>query len=219
MAGLRPLVSRGDARNTKQIIRDHEVEVDRDSGLISVLGGKWTTYRAMAEDAVNVVQQILEGRRFTLQDAAFPVNRLRGVRTDFLAHLGSGIPHLAGYRPTPQRKIRQPTRSKFSNPGASQQQARGALSWQVAPSIQAEIVYSIRCEMAASIEDILARRIGLQWFSWNSAIAAAPLVGSYLAREFGWPAEKTQQAVREYTLKLQRTMRMAGLKPEQVLPG
>jgi glycerol-3-phosphate dehydrogenase len=88
-----------------------------------------------------------------------------------------------------------------------------------APGIQAEIVYSIRHEMAASIEDVLARRIGLQWFSWNSAIAAAPLVGSYLAREHGWPAGQTQQAVREYTLKLTRTMRLAGLKPEQALAG
>jgi len=45
IAGLRPLVSPGDARNTKKLIRDHEVEVNQDSGLISVLGGKWTTYR------------------------------------------------------------------------------------------------------------------------------------------------------------------------------
>ncbi len=55
MAGLRPLVSTGDARNTRKLIRDHEVELNQDSGLISVLGGKWTTHRAMAEDAVNVV--------------------------------------------------------------------------------------------------------------------------------------------------------------------
>ncbi len=58
-AGVRPLVSSGKAGKTKKLIREHEVEVDRESGLISVLGGKWTTYRAMAEDAINAVQQQL----------------------------------------------------------------------------------------------------------------------------------------------------------------
>ncbi len=58
-AGVRPLVSQGKGAKTKKLIREHEVEVDRESGLISVLGGKWTTYRAMAEDAVNAVQQQL----------------------------------------------------------------------------------------------------------------------------------------------------------------
>ncbi len=58
-AGVRPLVSQGKGAKTKKLIREHEVEVDDDSGLVSVLGGKWTTYRAMAEDAVNAVQQQL----------------------------------------------------------------------------------------------------------------------------------------------------------------
>ena len=52
-------MSQGKGSKTKKLIREHEVEVDRESGLISVLGGKWTTYRAMAEDAVNAVQQQL----------------------------------------------------------------------------------------------------------------------------------------------------------------
>ena len=42
----------GQGCKTKKLIREHEVEVDHESGLVSVLGGKWTTYRAMAEDAV-----------------------------------------------------------------------------------------------------------------------------------------------------------------------
>src|SRR5882762_3161164 len=59
-AGLRPLVAaRGDKHSTKELIRDHEVEVDQRSGLISILGGKWTTHRLMAEDTVNAVQRTL----------------------------------------------------------------------------------------------------------------------------------------------------------------
>ena len=66
--------------------------------------------------------------------------------------------------------------------------------------------------MAASIEDVLARRIGLQWFSWELAAMAAPVVGSYLAQECGWGAEQTRQAVREYTLRLTRLLPVAEIR-------
>jgi glycerol-3-phosphate dehydrogenase len=87
------------------------------------------------------------------------------------------------------------------------------------PGIQAEVVYAIRYEMAVSIEDILARRIGLQWFSCESAIVAAPVVGAHFAREHGWTATQTQQAVREYTSKLKRMFTGNSLNPEQSLAG
>src|SRR5207302_10170514 len=58
-AGVRPLVRSKHAHETTNLIREHEVEVDNSSGLISILGGKWTTYRAMAEDTINAVQDVL----------------------------------------------------------------------------------------------------------------------------------------------------------------
>src|SRR5215470_16174855 len=58
ISGLRPLVAHGQAKTSK-LIREHEVEVDAKSGLISILGGKWTTYRLMAEDTINHVQREL----------------------------------------------------------------------------------------------------------------------------------------------------------------
>jgi glycerol-3-phosphate dehydrogenase len=61
-AGMRPLVASDNSRGTKELIRDHEVEIDSSSGLISVLGGKWTTYRAMAEDAIDTAMQFLAMR-------------------------------------------------------------------------------------------------------------------------------------------------------------
>jgi glycerol-3-phosphate dehydrogenase len=61
LAGLRPLVAAGDGHGTKELIRDHEVELDEGSGLISILGGKWTTHRLMAEDTINTVQKSLGG--------------------------------------------------------------------------------------------------------------------------------------------------------------
>ena len=211
------MVSPGDARTTKKLIRDHEVELNQDSGLISVLGGKWTTYRAMAEDAVNVVQQYLKGTVLPCQTQHFRLTGAEGYGPTFWHTL---VPKFHISPDTAQHLT-----EKFGTHAveilelARTERQLAAPIVAGSPSIQAEIVYSIRCEMATSIEDVLARRIGLQWFSWNSAIAAAPLVGSYLAQEYGWSATQTQQAVREYALKLTRIMRTAGLKPEHALAG
>ena len=52
---MRPLVRSKNALETKKLIRDHEIEIESESGIISVLGGKWTTHRAMAEDGIDTV--------------------------------------------------------------------------------------------------------------------------------------------------------------------
>lgn len=61
IAGMRPLVGSKGKKETKSLVRDDEVEVDAISGLISILGGKWTTHRAMAEDTINAVEKYLKG--------------------------------------------------------------------------------------------------------------------------------------------------------------
>ena len=61
-AGLRPLVAAGKLSETKQISRDYEIETQSGSGLISIMGGKWTVYRAMAEETINAVERQISGR-------------------------------------------------------------------------------------------------------------------------------------------------------------
>jgi glycerol-3-phosphate dehydrogenase len=65
--------------------------------------------------------------------------------------------------------------------------------------------------MAMSIEDILARRVGLQFYSWKLASQAAPIVAQFLAREYGWSDELRRHAVDEYAGKLKRMSETAGL--------
>ena len=62
-------------------------------------------------------------------------------------------------------------------------------------AIRAEAVYAIREEMAQTIEDILARRLGVQFYGWKEAAEAAPAVAQLLAREFAWSEDQTRQAV------------------------
>ncbi len=207
-AGVRPLIS-ADSRKTKSLSRDHKVEVDPQSGMISILGGKWTTYRAMAQDTIDAVQRSLHRpvtqcttRNHALAGSAGytttyfeELAREYGVSLETARRLvgklgtyAAGVCALAAAN----LELREPIVDDF-------------------PAIRAEIVYAIQSDMAVSIDDILARRIGLQFYSWKLAAQAAPIVGQFLAREYGWSDERRQHAVDEYVGKLRRMSETAGL--------
>ena len=199
------------ARATKKLAREHEVEIDERSGLISILGGKWTTYRAMAEDTIDAVQRSLEHSV-----------RPSGTRTHVLAG-GEGynedfwreLVRQSGAEEATARHLAAKfgTRAADVIALAQEDPSLGEPVVPGAPPLRAEIVYSIRQEMAVTIEDILARRIGLQYFSWDLATRAAPIVAGYLARELAWSDVQKRDAVRDYTGKIQRMQGAVGLQP------
>jgi glycerol-3-phosphate dehydrogenase len=210
MAGLRPLVQSRSSRDTKKLIRDYEIEIEPQNGLISVLGGKWTVYRAMAEDAINVVQKVLTGR---ITDSRTRDHSLLGAEDKFA--YDENPPD--GYRV--RRSTMHHLTDKF---GSFRDQvldlAREDMSLLLpivdgAPQIQAEAVYCIREELALSIEDILARRLGLQFYDWRLAMQAAPVVGKILARERGWSPARTREEVAAYVERINRYLEALGIKP------
>ena len=213
-AGLRPLVSSGGNSETKKLIRDHEVESDSESGLISILGGKWTTYRAMAEDTIDRVQSYLGSdvivsstrhhRLCGSQD--YSPNYWRALMTDY-ALSESSARHLAGKFGTRAPRVLQ---LAAREPALMQPIIVGQ-----AP-LRVEIVFAIREEMAQSIEEILARRIGLQVYDWRLSIQAAPVVAFHLAQELGWSTAEAHDAVEQYAGKMNRMLETIGLAPEPV---
>jgi glycerol-3-phosphate dehydrogenase len=72
-------------------------------------------------------------------------------------------------------------------------------------------VFGSRDELAASIEDVLARRIGLQLYGWRDSIRAAPAVAELLARELGWLEDAKQQAIADYLAKIEGLIEKAGI--------
>jgi glycerol-3-phosphate dehydrogenase len=225
-AGLRPLVLRSSANsqdatsrkkvNTGKLIRDHEVEVDEASGLISVLGGKWTTYRAMAEDGIDRAQQAL-GRAVECRTLDFPLTGAEGFWVDYwrqLAEKYALLPrtaqHLAQKFGTDAPKVLELAEQE---PRWLQPLAPGSAA------IQAEVVYAIREEMAQSIEDILLRRIGVQFHGWKEAAEAAPVVGQLLAREFAWSESQSSEAVAAYLSTIQHLLHCAGLESQPERAG
>jgi glycerol-3-phosphate dehydrogenase len=217
IAGARPLVSSGDLRDTKKLARDHELEVDSQSGLISIMGGKWTTYRAMAEDAANAVQRHLGVLVTESPTKNHPLIGSEGFTLDYWKRLASnyGIPeptarYLAGKFGTAATEVLDL---------AQEDPALAAPIVPDFPAVRAQVIYSARAEMAMTIEDVLFRRLGLQLYSWHSAIHAAPIAASLLGRELGWSPDQSRSAAREYEAKINRLLMLAGLEPERDSTG
>ena len=208
-AGVRPLVSSGKGSKTKKLLREHEVELDGESGLISVLGGKWTTYRAMAEDAINTVQRqlgIAVGGCVTREhplsgSEGYSASYSQGLSTNYCISEATAK-HLAekfGSRATAVLEL------------TKQEPALSAPLVVGYPAIRAEIAYSARNEMAATLDDVLERRTGLQFFSWKATMEAAPVGGAVMQREMRWDDAETQHAVTEYVDTLSAWTQEVGL--------
>lgn len=209
MSGLRPLVAAHGDGNTKELIRDHEVEIDKRSGLISILGGKWTTHRLMAEDTIDAVQKSHGGgttecktRRYSLTGAEKftetywqTLAKEFGVGEETAKHLA----HKFGTR-APNVLALCEEDGSWKMPLVE--------GW---PGLQAEVVYAAREEMAATIEDVLARRTGLQLYDWRMAVQAAPTAGFLLASELGWTREQTAASVKVYQEEISEHLQELGL--------
>jgi glycerol-3-phosphate dehydrogenase len=165
-AGLRPLVKVGDAKSTAALSRDHTILISN-SGLLTIAGGKWTTYRKMAQDAVDQAETMagFEERRCTTE-------------------------HLQIHGWTKQQ-IDAPSLRVYGADAAAIQElteAEPALAEKLHPElpyIAAEVVWSVRQEMARTIEDVLARRTRALLLGARASIEAAPKVAELMARELG----------------------------------
>jgi len=178
--GLRPLV-KGNQKATAALSREHLVTIS-DSGLISITGGKWTTYRKMAEDVLEVAIQ-----KANLTQVKSITNELHihGYRTevDFnspLYYYGSDKDHIDQL--TAERK----ELAEKIDPRL--------------PYIKAEIIWAIRHEMCMTVEDLLARRTRMLFLDAKTSIEAAPLVANIMASEMGKDESWIQRQVEDYTL-------------------
>ncbi|MBI5382966.1 MAG: glycerol-3-phosphate dehydrogenase/oxidase [Opitutae bacterium] len=179
-AGLRPLVKKAGASNTAALSRDHTI-IASASKLLTLTGGKWTTYRKMAEDVINQAEQLVSlGHRpsittnMPIHGAAEPSSvpaHLRVYGSDV-----AGISALISADPS--------------------------LNTQVHPDLslrQAEVLWHVRHEMARTVEDVLARRSRALLLNARASIVAAPTVARILAKELGRDAAWADAQVKAYS--------------------
>jgi glycerol-3-phosphate dehydrogenase len=163
-AGIRPLVRPTGGVNTAAISRDHTVQIES-SGLVTICGGKWTTYRRMAEDGVNQAATLadLPERPCVTRQLAIHGSHQASQQFGALAVYGSDASKI-------QQLIEcDPKLGERLHPAL--------------PYIGAEVVWGTRHEMARTVEDILARRTRALFLNAKAAIQMAPAVADIMSTE------------------------------------
>jgi glycerol-3-phosphate dehydrogenase len=183
-AGLRPLVKRADSGRTADLSRRHSV-TRSDHDVVTVTGGKLTTYREMAEDTVDVALEVL-GRRARCQTKKLQLLGADGHRD---CAPGTVEAHLRGRFGTAAALVRQLIDTE---PGLGEPLVQGL------PYLRAEAVYAVRHEMARSLDDVLARRTRARLLDRHATLAAAPAVAALIAPELGWDEAEIERQVSAY---------------------
>ncbi|WP_317046504.1 glycerol-3-phosphate dehydrogenase/oxidase [Adhaeribacter arboris] len=179
-AGLRPLAAvNGNSQRTKEVSRSHKIMV-APSGLVSILGGKWTTFRKMAEEVMDVVETTANWppkpsvtRELKVHGAATPdpLNILSNYGTD-----ATRIQALIAERPELEEYLSSHLKI-----------------------IKAQVIWAVREEMARTVEDVLARRARALLLDARESIRLAPETARLMAQELGYSEKWQQQQVQQFT--------------------
>jgi len=182
-AGIRPLVSdpgKSSSGRTREISREHVLHVSP-SGLVTISGGKWTTYRKMAQDAIDraATSANLDERPSVTKELHIHGWHQYPDRFDEFARYGSDAPalqQLARERPELKETLHQRL-----------------------PIRGVHVVWAARHEMARTVEDVLARRTRCLLLDAEASIDVAPRVAELMADEKGYDAEWQQEQVEAFT--------------------
>ncbi len=198
-AGLRPLVSQAGGR-TADLSRRHRVTASP-SRVVTVTGGKLTTYRKMAADTVDDVMEMLEreGRSRTKGLA------LLGAQGFVEPSDGAAIAaHLAGRYGGESPAVE----ALFDEDPALADPLVPGL-----PYLAAEAVYAVRHEMAVTLDDVLSRRTRARLLARDASVTAAPAVARLLGRELGWDDAECDRQAKIYAADVAHERDAAGLGP------
>ena len=182
-AGLRPLAAPkhgSDGTKTKEISRSHKMVVSP-SGLVTITGGKWTTYRKMAEDTVNAG---IKAGKLPFRECRTRNLKIHGYhenpdRTNRMYIYGSDLDELM--------------QMQRENPGWAEKLDGGS------DFTAGEVIWAVRKEMARTVDDVLARRVRVLYLDARHSIALAPKVAGIMAIELGRDKDWVHQQVEEYT--------------------
>jgi glycerol-3-phosphate dehydrogenase len=204
--GLRPLITAPEG-DTKDLVRDHEVEVDKDSGLISILGGKWTTYRLMAKDTIDDAAERLGHMVSTVTTSTdgvvlvgsqhFNATTIREKVKILTQHDEDVVDHLIN---------KYGDKALVIGAHMAQEPAAKKLLMEGLPYTFVELEYVVKNEMACTVKDVLNRRWGIQLFSWQHTLALIPIVGAWMTNYFNWDERQQQLYIHDYATEVKNMM-------------
>lgn len=175
-AGIRPLVKAGSGGSTAALSRDHTILIDPDSGLMTVVGGKWTTYRKMAEDVVDQASMLADLSPAPCVTESLPIH---------------------GHHENPDTLGRLSFYGSDAENVDALARSDSELAEPIHPALDinaAQVVWACRHEMARTVEDVLSRRSRSLLFDARAAMDAAETVAHLMAKELGrdndWVADQ-----------------------------
>ncbi|CAI9091155.1 OLC1v1026102C2 [Oldenlandia corymbosa var. corymbosa] len=207
-SGIRPLAMDPKAKNTESISRDHVVSEDY-PGLVTITGGKWTTYRSMAEDALDAA--IKSGKlnptnkclTYNIQlmgaegwePASFTVLAQQYVRMK-RTYTGKVVPGVMDTNAAKHLSHAYGTRAVHVA-GIAQNENLGKRLAHGYPFLEAEVAYCARQEYCESAVDFIARRCRLAFLDTDAANRALPRVIEILAAEHKWDKSRQKEELKK----------------------
>ncbi|KAI9300833.1 FAD dependent oxidoreductase-domain-containing protein [Cunninghamella echinulata] len=216
-SGIRPLVRDPHAKNTQSLVRNHMINVS-DNKLLTIAGGKWTTYRAMAMETVDKAIEVfglkptdgchtdkvmLLGSKGYSNTMFIRLVQEFGMDTEVANHLGNSY----GSRAWSVSAIEDPTSASWPAYGN-----RIAPNY---PYIESEVRYAVRQEYACTAIDVLARRTRLAFLNAEAALQALPRVIEIMSEELKWDKARQKEEFEKTSVFLV-TMGLASEKAEKV---
>lgn len=202
--GLRPLIASSGSKATKKLVRDHEVEYDEKSNLLSLLGGKWTTYRLMAKDTIDEACKIL--------------NKALECKTEQHYLIGGENYNFEEWKNIQKlykldEEVCQHLVKKYGTKAKSVLEASTLTEriHQDYPFIKAEVTYTIKEEMVGSLRDFFARRTRMELMDWKATLSSVEVVADIMAAELGWTESQKQTNIADYKKLLKNFMQTASI--------
>jgi glycerol-3-phosphate dehydrogenase len=195
--GLRPLVAQPGARSTVSLSREHRVWTDP-SGLVRVGGGKYTTYRLIARDAVDAA---LGSDAKARPSTTHEIPLVGAAPTEDLARLGARLVAHAGLDPAMAARL---VERHGTEAGAL---ATGIDSSPIGSGVDAlatEVRWAVREELALSLDDVLSRRLRLSTVMPDRGAAIAPRVAELIGEELDWDADRQRAEIASYLAEAHR---------------
>ncbi len=203
-AGYRPLISpAGGDGATSKLSRTHIVN-DGPAGMITITGGKLTSYRRMAQDTIDHLDKRL-GKPAHHVTENLPLDGAEGSAA------GAAAIQQAAARYDWEESVT----ARLSQYGGeadallqliAQDESLARILVPELPYVMAEVVYACRSEMAMTLADVLARRLHLSFEDWSRGVQAAPAVAQVMAGALGWNAAETAAQVAQYTSAIEQEM-------------
>jgi glycerol-3-phosphate dehydrogenase len=206
--GLRPLLQADPTADSKNLVRDHEVEICKKSGLVSIMGGKWTTYRLMAKDTIDAIENILRGS-------------ISACKTEEQLLIGAENWVYDSYKLMARRyAVPEYVTRRLNRRYGSEAHKVLALCWKDAtlrqailpgsPMLKCEIVHACVEEMACTLRDVCARRIGLEFTDWELTLESLEPIALVMQEVLWFSSEERERMVAEYREEILGFMKTAG---------